>query len=90
MSSIVPGIDIPIDQMPVGMAFEGESSNSTGSDFLGALGKGLLGALGNSDSGSYRQAEMGQTPYTDRTRSMLNYLISEAINSFEPAKPTIS
>ena len=92
MSSIVPGIDVPIDQMPVGMAFDGSEGvgSSSGSDFLGALGKGLLGALGSSGSGSYGQTGASRTPYTDQTRGMLNYLITEAIKSFEPAGSTIS
>jgi hypothetical protein len=92
MSSIVPGIDVPIAQMPAGMAFDGSEGigSSFGSDLLGSLGKGLLGALGSSDSAAYGQTGASRTPYTDQTKGMLNYLITEAIKSFEPAGSTIS
>lgn len=93
MSSIVTGIDVPISEMPAGMAFDDVVSTTSGGssggfgDFLGSLGKGVLGALGGSSSSP---GGSSRTPYTDQTRSMLNYLISEAIKSFEPAKSTIS
>lgn len=92
MSFIVPGADVPIGQMPAGMAFDGSESvgSFSGSDFLGTLGKGLLGALGGSGSSAYGQSGTTRTPYTDQTKSMLNYLISEAIQSFESPKSTIS
>jgi hypothetical protein len=87
MSSIVTGIDVPLDEMPVGMAFDSGASSGGFNDFLGSLGKGVLGSLGSTDSNS---GGPSRTPYTDQTRTMLNYLISEAIKSFEPAKSTIS
>ncbi len=97
MSSIVTGIDVPVGAMPAGMAFEdGGGSGGFGSNFLGALGKGVLGGLekglmgsigGGGGSGS---GGSSRGSYSDQTRSMLNYLIAEAIKSFEPGQSTLS
>jgi hypothetical protein len=90
MSVLSTGIDVPVSEMPVGMAFDDAGASSGGfGDFLGSLGKGVLGALGGTGSSS-GSSSATRTPYTDQTRSMLNYLISEAIKSFEPAQSTIS
>lgn len=97
MSSFVSGIDVPISDMPAGMAFDGGGSGGGGfgSGLLGSIGKGLLGGLekgltgglggsGASSDGASRGS------YSDQTRSMLNYLIAEAIKSFEPGQSTLS
>jgi hypothetical protein len=76
------------------MAFDDASRGGSGigESILSGLGQGILSGLesglGSStrDSGGYGS----RTPYTDRTRDMLNYLIKEAIESFEPAQATIS
>lgn len=96
--SFAVGVDVPLSQMPAGMAFDGTSAGSSGGGGIGraildGLGQGVTGALGDifdgSDRGGYGSGS-SRTPYTDRTRDMLNYLIKEAIQSFEPAKATIS
>ena len=96
MSSIVQGIDIPLSQMPAGMTVaptpgEGYGAGNFGSDFLGSLGNGLLGGVsdifGGSSSGS---SSGGRSTYTNQTKDILNKLIAEAIQAFEPAKSTIS
>ena len=91
--SYAVGVDVPVSQMPEGMAFESESpGGGLGQAILGGLGKGLLSGLnsamdrGVGGSGGYG----GRPSYTDSTRDMLNYLIKEAIQSFEPAESTIS
>lgn len=93
MNPFAVGIDVPVSEMPAGMAFDSEPSGGYGikdfgSDFLSGLGKGVLGALGGGsrESGYARSS----TPYTDRTRDLLSVLITQAVDAFKPGRSTIS
>jgi hypothetical protein len=90
--SFAVGVDVPVSQMPAGMAFDGASGGGIGQSILGGIGKGILSGLDSAVGGGSQGSEGygSRTPYTDRTRDMLSYLIKEAIASFEPAKATIS
>lgn len=93
MNPFAVGIDVPVSDMPAGMAFDSGSSGGYGikdfgSDLLGGLGKGLLGALsGGSSSGGYPRSS---TPYVDRTKDLMSILLSQAVDAFKPAQSTIS
>ena len=95
MNSFAVGIDVPLGEMPAGMAFDGGGGGyglgDFGSDFLGGLGKGIMGTLGggmpSGGSGGYGGSP---TPYTDRTKDLIGALIGQAIDSFRPAKSVIS
>lgn len=92
MNPFAVGIDVPVSEMPAGMAFDSEPSGGYGikdfgSDLLGGIGQGLIGALKDSSSGGYRSSS---TPYTDRTKELLNALINQAVDAFRPAQSTIS
>ena len=94
MSLLSVGVDVPVSQMPAGMAFDSPTSGSggIGQSILGGIGKGILSGLesfGGGSSGGYGGSDRRST-YSDQTRDMLSYLIREAIDSFEPAKSTIS
>lgn len=93
MNPFAVGIDVPVSEMPAGMAFDPEPSSGYGikdfgSDLLSGLGKGLLGGLsGSSSQSGYSRSA---TPYTDRTRDLLGVLISQAVSAFKPGQSTIS
>jgi len=91
MNPFATGVDIPVSQMPIGMAFEsGVSNNGTSQQFLGSLGKGIITALEDALVGAEDRASGAvRAPYADRTRDALRYLITEAIRSFEPAESTL-
>lgn len=91
MNPFATGVDVPVGQMPIGMAFDdGASSNGTGQQFLGAFGKGITTALEDALIGAKDRASGAvRAPYADRTRDVLRYLITEAIRSFEPAESTL-
>lgn len=96
MNPFATGVDVPVSQMPAGMAFDSGSSggyglSNFGSDFLGGLGKGIMGALNSPSSSAtgspgYRSA----TPYTDRTKDLLGALLTQAIDAFSTPESTIS
>ena len=93
MSSIVTGVDVPLSQMPAGMAFDGVGSGGSGlgdfgSALLGGLGKGLLGSLGGSSSSSSDYGRSA-TPYGDRTKELLGVMLAQAIDAFAKPKSTI-
>ena len=99
MNSFAVGVDVPVSQMPAGMAFDGSSGGgggyglgNFGSDFLGGLGKGIMGALGGGSSSGGSSGSYGgsRTPYTDQTKDLLGVLIRQAIDSFGPAESTLS
>lgn len=94
MSLLSVGVDVPVSQMPAGMAFDSPTSGSggIGQSILGGIGEGILSGLesfGERSPGGYGGSDRRST-YSDKTRDMLSYLIREAIDSFEPAKSTIS
>jgi len=94
MSLLSVGVDVPVSQMPAGMAFDSPTSGSSGigQSILGGIGKGILSGLdsfGGGSSGGYGGSDR-RSSYSDQTRDMLSYLIREAIDSFEPAKSTIN
>lgn len=92
MNPFAVGIDVPVSEMPAGMAFDSGSSGGYGIkdfglDFLGGLGKGLLGSSSGVSSSGYPRSS---TPYTDRTKDLLSVLLSQAVDAFKPAQSTIS
>ena len=97
MSLLSVGVDVPISQMPAGMAFDNTSAGSFGGGGIGraildGLGQGVTGALGNMFDGLSRGgygSGGGRTPYADRTRELLNTYIRDAIDAFAPVESTI-
>lgn len=92
MNSFAAGVDVPVSQMPAGMAFDGAGSGGSGgigSALLGGLGKGILGALSGGSSGASSSGR-SSTPYTDRTKDLLTVLISQAVDAFASPESTIS
>lgn len=92
--SFAVGVDVPVSQMPAGMAFDGGGGGSgLGRAILGGLQSGVTGGLGDvfggGASGSTAGSGGSRTPYSDRTRDMLGYLLSQAIESFERPESTI-
>ena len=90
MSLLSVGRDVPVSQMPKGMAFENSGSGYGVGDFFGDLGQGLLSSLGSfngsgSGSDSYRGSR-GSTSYTDRTKDTIAMLMLKAMDEF--ASPT--
>jgi len=94
--SLSVGIDVPLSQMPEGMAFDGPSAppvgGGIGQSILEGIGKGILGGLdafSSGPSGGYGSGYGGRTSYTDQTRNMLAQLIREAVSSFDKPSSTI-
>jgi len=91
--SFAVGVDVPVSQMPAGMAFDGGGGGGgLGQALLGGLQRGVTGALGDvfgGASGATAESGGSRTPYSDRTRDMLGYLLSQAIESFERPESTI-
>jgi len=96
MSLLSVGRDVPVSQMPAGMAFDSGVSGGVGGGIgqaiLDGLGQGVTGALGDMFDGPSRGgygSSGSRTPYTDRTRDLLSAYIRDAIDAFGPAQSTI-
>jgi|DEB0MinimDraft_3_1074331.scaffolds.fasta_scaffold93979_2 hypothetical protein len=96
MNSFATGVDVPLSQMPAGMAFDSAESGGSGGfgdigkALLGGLGKGVLGALSSGGSSGTSGSGRSSTPYTDRTKDLLAVLISQAVDAFASPESTIS
>jgi len=93
MNPFAVGIDVPVSQVPAGVAVStgpsgGYSLGQFGSDFLSGLGKGILGGL-DKTSGS-PSGYSNRPSYTDQTKDLLGILIRQAVDAFKPGKSTIS
>lgn len=91
--SYAVGVDVPISQMPVGMAFDG-SGGGSGNDLLGSIGSGLLKGLTNGigdifgDSGSEESGRYGSSRgfYVDDTKRMMQTLLLRSMENFDPSR----
>lgn len=83
------GVDVPVSQMPAGMAFDGGGGNILGSIGSGFL-KGLAGGLDNafSDSGSQSSSQYGSRgmSYADDTKRLMEAMLLQSMRSFDPSK----
>lgn len=90
--SYAVGVDVPVSQMPAGMAFDG--GGSSGNNFLGSIGSGLLRGVSSgldglfSGSGGQTQGGYGSssTPYVDDSKRVMQALMAKAIESFDPSR----
>lgn len=88
--SYAVGVDVPVSQMPAGMAFDGGG----GSNVLGSIGsgflKGLTGGLGDIFGGSSEQGSGGygspRTTYTDDTKRLMQAMLLQSMQSFDPSR----
>lgn len=90
--SYAVGVDVPVSQMPAGMAFDGGGSSSGG--FLGSVGSGFLeglrGSVDNlfSDSGSGSSGRSGSSrgSYTDDTKRLMQAMLLQSMENFDPSR----
>lgn len=88
--SFAVGVDVPVSQMPAGMAFDGGGGNG----ILGSIGSGLLkgitGGLGDVFGGSGSQASGGygspRTTYADDTKRLMQAMLLQSMQSFDPSR----
>lgn len=97
MNPFAVGIDVPVSQMPAGMAFGTGSSSGGGygvGNFLGDLGRGALGALegfgGTSPESPGYGSPGSRTPYSDRTKDTIALLMMKAMDEFKDPESLIS
>jgi len=94
MNSFAVGVDVPLSQMPAGMAFESSGSGYGFGNFLGDLGRGALDVLkgfGESDSRSGGYEGSGRrTPYMDQTKDTIAMLMMKAMDDFKDPEILIS
>lgn len=87
--SYAVGVDVPVSQMPAGMAF-----GSGGGGLLGAIGSGFLegltnsagdifGGSGSSSSGGYGSS---RTSYVDDTKRMMQQMLLQSMKNFDPSR----
>ena len=90
--SYAVGVDVPVSQMPAGMAFDG--GGASGSGFLGSIGSGLLKGLSGSvdnifaDSGSGSSGRYGSPrgSYTDDTKRLMQAMLMQSMENFDPSR----
>lgn len=86
--SYAVGVDVPVSQMPAGMAFGG------GGGLLGSIGSGFLkgltdsvgdvfGGSGSSSSGGYGSP---RTSYADDTKRMMQEMLLQSMENFDPSR----
>jgi hypothetical protein len=88
--SYAVGVDVPVSQMPAGMAFDGGGGNN----ILGTIGsgflKGLTGGLGDIFGGSSEQGSSGygapRTTYADDTKRLMQAMLLQSMQSFDPSR----
>lgn len=88
--SYAVGVDVPVSQMPAGMAFDGGG----GGGFLGGIGssflKGISGGLNNLFGGSEDSSSSGygssNTSYVDDTKRLMQAMLLESMRSFDPSR----
>lgn len=95
MTSFATGIDVPISQMPAGMAFDSGVGTGSGGGFLnnllGSVGQAVLGAA-NQQREPYSLSQGGGQPasYEDRYKNILGVLLTKAMGEFEDPEILIS
>ena len=90
--SYAVGVDVPLSQMPAGMAFDG--SGASGGDLLGSIGsgflKGITGGIGDLFGGSESEESGGygspRGPYVDDTKRMMQQMLLQSMANFDPSR----
>lgn len=87
--SYAVGVDVPVSQMPVGMAFDNGNQSilgGIGSGFLEGL-RGSLGSVfdGSTSQGSDSYGSRGRT-YTDDTKKLMQAMLLQSMQNFDPSR----
>jgi hypothetical protein len=95
--SYAVGVDVPVSQMPAGMAFNGGGTSgggTSGGGFLGSIGSAFLKGLGGSvdnlfaDPGSGSSGQYGspRSSYTDDTKRLMQAMLLQSMENFDPSR----
>lgn len=88
--SYAVGVDVPVSQMPAGMAFDGGGGGgllgSIGSGFLEGLGGGLDNLFGGSGSQGSSGYGSPRSSYTDDTKRMMQAMLIQSMQNFDPSR----
>ena len=90
--SYAVGVDVPLSQMPAGMAFD--SSGASGGGLLGSIGsgflKGITGGIGDLFGGSESEESGGygspRAGYVDDTKRMMQAMLLQSMENFDPSR----
>jgi hypothetical protein len=92
--SYAVGVDVPLSQMPAGMAFDGSGASGGGGGLLGSIGsgflKGITGGIGDLFGGSESEESGGygspRGGYVDDTKRMMQQMLLQSMANFDPSR----
>jgi len=92
--SYAVGVDVPLSQMPAGMAFDGSGVSGGGGGLLGSIGsgflKGITGGIGDLFGGSESEESGGygspRGGYVDDTKRMMQEMLLQSMENFDPSR----
>lgn len=89
--SYAVGVDVPVSQMPAGMAFDGGGTSggllgSIGSGFLKGLSGGIDDLFDGSGSGSSGRYGTSRGSYMDDTKRLMQAMLLQSMENFDPSR----
>lgn len=90
--SYAVGVNVPVSQMPAGMAFDNSAPakpnlfNSIGSGFMRGIEGGLGDIFAGSSGGSSGGYGSSGSPYVDDTKRLMQSLMLSSLSSFDPSR----